>query len=66
MFEKQITLSAFKENSTISLCKVGRLTSTRGRSPNDIESPRIQTSRKPANKSVRLDHMYQMHWSLVN
>jgi len=63
--EKPMTLAAFKEDLAISLCKVGQLTSTRGRPSNIIQNALIQKSKKPnaskpPNKDIRMDRID--HW----
>ncbi|VVC26920.1 PiggyBac transposable element-derived protein [Cinara cedri] len=58
---------AFKEDSAISLCKVGQLTSTRGRPSNIIKNALIQkfkkrNASKPPNQDLRMDRID--HWPI--
>lgn len=65
--EKPMTLSAFKEDLAISLCKVGQSINTRGRPSNTIENALIQKSKKPnaskpPNQDLRMDRID--HWPI--
>ncbi|XP_050059866.1 piggyBac transposable element-derived protein 2-like [Aphis gossypii] len=65
--EKPMTLSAFREDLAISLCKVGQSTNTRGRPSNTIENALIQKSKKPnaskpPNQDLRMDRID--HWPI--